>query len=384
VTALATEGAFGAEEELRAALALGRVPGLGPQRYAMLMERFGYAAEALRQGAPLLPARVAAGLRNPDWGGVDSDLAWRDASQGRVILLRGEAGYPPLLASIDSAPPLLFVQGRLALLAEPQLAIVGSRSASALGGETAFAFARHLSAAGLAITSGLALGIDAAAHRGALAGGGGTIAVLGTGPDRVYPARHRELAHAVVAQGGALVSEFHPGTGVRAEHFPRRNRIISGLALGTLVVEAAPHSGSLITARLAAEQGREVFAIPGSIHNPLARGCHRLIKEGAKLVETATDILEELAPHLLPLLAALPPLAAEERAESPLPMEARQLLEALGHAPASVDQLTQRCGLTADNVSSILLSLELEGYVTSAGGQYVRTGKRAADETERV
>ena len=229
----------------------------------------------------------------------------------------------------------------------------------------------------MAITSGLALGIDTASHQGAIDGGGQTIAVFGTGPDRVYPAQNRDLAHAIVEHGGVLVSEYPPGTQPLPGNFPRRNRIISGLSLGTLVVEAALRSGSLITARLATEQGREVFAIPGSIHNPLARGCHKLIREGAKLVETAQDILVELAPQLR---AAIGPSVEPEREEEgtkALDEDYQRLLASLGDAPSGIDQLVERSGLTAEAVSSMLLLLELQGYVISTAGGYTLASKRS-------
>jgi DNA processing protein len=252
--------------------------------------------------------------------------------------------------------------------------MVGSRNPSITGRETAHDFARTLAAAGMVITSGLAQGIDTACHQGTLDGGGQTIAVAGTGLDRVYPASNRELAHAIIEAGGALISEFPPGTLPHAGNFPRRNRIISGLSLGTLVVEAALRSGSLITARLAAEQGREVFAIPGSIHNPLARGCHQLIRQGAKLVESAADVLEELAPQLYAALAEMPEESAP--ASSELDEEYQALLACIGHETTPVDRLVERSGLTAEAVSSMLLILELQGFVESAAGGYARTAKR--------
>jgi len=218
-----------------------------------------------------------------------------DPIQARHILTLHDPAYPALLKEIADPPPLLFVRGDPAVLSRPQLGIVGSRNPTPGGRSLAEDFARSLSRCGLVVTSGMALGIDAAGHRGALRGGGTTLAVAGTGPDRIYPARHRDLARAIVEQG-AIISEFAPGTPALPSNFPRRNRIISGLSLGVLVVEAACRSGSLITARLAAEQGREVFALPGSIHNPLARGCHHLIRQGAKLVEDIEDIVEELGP----------------------------------------------------------------------------------------
>jgi DNA processing protein len=281
-----------------------------------------------------------------------------------------------LLRQIPYPPPLLFVHGDPDCLRAPQLAIVGTRNPTPPGRETAHRFAAHLAGAGLAITSGLALGIDAAAHQGALSGDGRTIAVMGTSLERVYPAKNRDLAHAI-AERGALVSELPIGTPAAAENFPRRNRLISGLALGVLVVEAAARSGSLITARAALDQGREVFAIPGSIHNPLAKGCHALIRQGmAKLVETADDILEELgslaaAGAEKSTLSTVAPSAGA--APDWLDDDYRQLLAAIGDGPAGVDLLVERCGLTAEVVSSMLLILELEGYVAAVpGGLYCR------------
>jgi DNA processing protein len=361
--------------ELHYWLALLHLPGVGPVRLHELLTRHGSPRGLFEQGArdSTLAPELREALRTPDWGAVDGSLAW--AGAGRHIVTLDDPRYPPLLAQVHDAPPLLFVHGNVEALTQPQLAVVGSRNPTPLGEETALQFARVLAGAGLIITSGLAMGIDAAAHRGALAGKGQTVAVFGTGPDRIYPARHRDLAHAIVDGGGALVSEYPPGTPPLPGHFPRRNRIISGLALGTLVVEAALRSGSLLTARSASDQGREVFAIPGSIHNPLARGCHRLIRDGAKLVETAQDILEELAPQLRAVLA-------EETSSTisvfSLDADYRRLLDCLDFAPTAVDILVERSGLTADAVSSMLLLLELEGYVASAaGGGYARTSKES-------
>jgi len=305
---------------------------------------------------------------------VEKDLAWLNGGGNRLLTIRDES-YPPRLADTADPPLLLFVHGDPDYLLQPQLAIVGSRNPSHDGIALAEDFAAYLAGCGLTICSGLAAGVDAAAHRGALHCAAGTVAVTGTGLDRVYPAQHRELAHRI-AENGALVSEFPPGTPPLAANFPRRNRIISGLSVGTLVIEAALRSGSLITARQALEQGREVFAIPGSVHNPLARGCHALIREGAKLVETGEHVLEELASQL-----ALPALAAEsprQRAEtSPqreeLSGDYSELLELMGYEPVAVDQLVQRSGLTPEQVSSMLLLLELEDRVhSSAGGRYTR------------
>ncbi|MGH8235860.1 MAG: DNA-processing protein DprA, partial [Steroidobacteraceae bacterium] len=284
----------------------------------------------------------------------------------------------------------LFVRGEPATLSLPQLAIVGSRNPTAGGRDNATSFAAHLARSGLAITSGLAIGIDAAAHQGALAADGSTVAVCGTGLDIDYPAANRALAEAIEKRG-ALVSEFPLGMPALQANFPRRNRIISGLALGTLVVEAAVRSGSLITARLAAEQGREVFAIPGSIHNPLARGSHQLIRQGAKLVETGDDIFAELRAlvgALAPALQAAVPAQrnspaagpATQRATGPVLDKAYEiLLDALGFEPAGVDMLIERTGFAADEVASMLLILELDGRLESRpGGRYVRRVLKAA------
>jgi DNA processing protein len=369
----------GTREDLRCWLALLHAPHIGPVTGAGLLARFGSAPAILAAGHKAwteagLDARAQEALAQPDPARITADLAWL-ANPDRYLIVREDPRYPERLRQLEGAPLALFVVGDPELLALPQLAIVGSRNPTPAGLENAKAFAESLAAAGLVITSGLALGIDAAAHEGALAGKGLTLAICGTGLDRVYPARHRDLAHAI-AQHGALVSEFPPGTPPLAANFPRRNRLISGLSLGVLVVEAALQSGSLITARLATSQGREVFAIPGSIHNPLARGCHRLLRDGAKLVESAQDILEEIGPLLdLPLVRE--GLAGSHLAESPANAapdpEYHQLLAALGHEPTRIDQLVERTGLTADVVASMLLILELQGVVTlSPGGHYHR------------
>ncbi len=353
-----------------------RAPGIGPARFARLLEHFGsaaavFAADRAELDRLELPTTALDYLRHPDWRSVERDLAWLE-QPGNYLLRLDEARYPPLLRQIPYPPPLLFVHGDPDCLRRPQLAIVGTRNPTPLGRETAQRFAAHLADAGLAITSGLALGIDAAAHQGALASTDGrTVAVMGTSLDRVYPAKHRDLAHAI-AERGALVSELPIGTAALAENFPRRNRLISGLGLGVLVVEAATRSGSLITARLAAEQGREVFAIPGSIHNPLAKGCHALIRQGAKLVETAADILEELGALAAVGAGEIESLATPSAAVE-LDAEYQQLLAAMHDEPAGVDLLVERCGLTAEVVSSMLLILELEGYVAAVpGGLYCR------------
>jgi len=293
-------------------------------------------------------------------------------SKGIWVLTMADDRYPGRLRVLgDAAPPHLFGVGEVGLLGGSGLAVVGSRNPSRGGSDNARAFSDYLARAGLLVTSGLALGIDACAHEAALAAGGETIAIAATGLDRVYPAAHRDLAHRIVAQG-ALVSEFALGTPPRRENFPRRNRLISGLSLGVLVVEAALKSGSLITARLAAEQGREVFAIPGSIHSPLARGCHALIRQGAKLVETAPDILEELG-ALARFVAAPPGSNATVPGTPPDPAQ-QELLELMGYDPVEVDMLIERSGLTPGSVSSMLLHMELCGLIEARpGGRVQRT-----------
>lgn len=363
-------------------LALVRTPGLGSALATSLLERFGSPRAVLDAGPDAwrgagATAGAVDGLRSPDEEGIQQDQAWLEASADHHLITRDDPRYPVLLGEIPNPPLCLFVNGDPEILALPQLAIVGSRNPTPGGRRTAREFARHLAGRGLTITSGLALGVDAAAHQGAVDAGGPTVAVTATGPDRVYPGRNRSLAHAIAADG-AVVTEFPCGTPARAGHFPRRNRIISGLAAGTLVVEASPRSGSLITARYALEQGREVFAIPGSIHNPLARGCHRLIRDGtAKLVEQADEILEEL-PALLHHPQDCGPGADEGPAEPAPALDAdhRRVLEAVGYDPVPLETVLQRTGLTADTVSSILLLLELSGRVEAMpGGRYIRAGR---------
>ena len=365
----------------RAWLTLSAAPGVGPRTAARLLGHFGTAEAVLGASAGALgdlglkPAAVAA-LKAPDEAWLASVLAWAAQPDAHILHL-ADPRYPPLLAQIADPPVVLYVRGEPGLLAEPQLAIVGSRNPTAAGREITRDLARQVAACGLVVTSGLAAGIDGEAHAGALETGK-TIAVLGTGPDRVYPAAHRDLARRIAACG-ALVSEFSPGQGPLAANFPRRNRIIAGLSLGTLVTEAARKSGSLITARQAGEQGREVFAVPGSIRNPLARGCHALIRDGAVLVEEAADVLAVLAPALRSALDAVPPAASGAVATADAGDEAadpdyRRLLAAMGQDPSAPDELIQRTGLTAQAVSSMLLVLELAGHVSSCpGGRYCRT-----------
>lgn len=299
---------------------------------------------------------------------VDESEWLQQENHHRIRL--GDEAYPELLAGIPGPPERLYVVGDPEILHLPALAIVGSRNPTSGGAQNAFEFARHLGRTGFCIVSGLAQGIDAAAHRGALAAKAPTVAFLGHGIDRVYPAVNHGLAREI-ARHGALVSEFPLGTAPNRALFPQRNRLISGLSLGTLVVEAARRSGSLITARLASEQGREVFAIPGSIHNPLTRGCHQLIRQGAKLVEAADDIIAELAPLAGHMLQTIDTAISPQEARVEVDEEYVKLLEALGHDPVSADEIVERSGLTIDQVSSMLLILELEGKIEKlSGGRY--------------
>ena len=314
-------------------------------------------------------------LQQPDSAAIASDLRWLQAATNRRLVTWGSAEYPPLLAQIPDAPLVLYVEGDPMALCLPQLAIVGSRNPTALGRDTATRFAQHLAQAGLAITSGLALGIDAAAHRGALHADARTIAVVGRGLDAIYPRENTALAREIVDRQGTLVTDLAIGTPPLQQNFPRRNRILSGLAVGTLVVEAALRSGSLITARLAADQGREVFAIPGSIHNPMARGCHRLLRQGARLVESVDDIFAELEAIIgeISRIAQEPPPAGADLRAPPLDKEYEILLDALGFEPAGLDDLVVRTGLKAGAVASMLLILELDGRVQQQpGGRFSR------------
>ena len=370
-------------DELKPWLLLARVPGIHARTLEPLIQQFG-SVSALVQSSPA--SLRAAGLSGSNIDAltqaeseVESDLRWLDHPEHHFVPF-GSSAYPELLATIADPPVGLFVRGNPDILTLPQIAIVGARNPTPIGRENAHDFAAHLARCGLTITSGLALGIDAASHEGALRGGGSTIAVCGTGLDIDYPRGNHDLANSIAAKG-ALVTEFPLGTPALKANFPRRNRLISGLSLGTLVVEAAVQSGSLITARLAAEQGREVFAIPGSIHNPLARGCHQLIRQGAKLVETADDIFAELRVLTGTLRAAAPAAFGDSPAEDPrrvLDKDYEILLDALGFEPASVDSLIERTGLKADEVASMLLILELEGRIEPyPGGLYVRRATKA-------
>ncbi len=326
-----------------------------------------------------LPDKLIAYLQAPHWEAVENDLKWLEKPNNHFIHFK-HPDYPTSLKEIPDPPLGLFVCGDPQLLKFPQIAIIGSRNASQNGHKLAYQFARDLASKGFCITSGLAIGIDGEAHKGALKAGGKTIAIAGTGLDRVYPARHFELAHQI-SKTGALVSEFFPTTPPRAGHFPRRNRIISGLSAGTLVVEAALKSGSLITARLAMEQSREVFAIPGSIHNPRVKGCHQLIRDGASLVETSQHIIDELKP-LVTTLYHQPPsetstdLNTETSNRSSiehLDPDYQLLIEKMEHDPISVDKIIEKTGFTAADISSMLLILELDNHIEALdNGSYQR------------
>ena len=319
-------------------------------------------------------------LRQPPPEELQRSLDWLE-QPGRRLLGWQDPDYPPLLRRISSPPLALFVEGDSALLWHAGVAIVGSRSPTAGGRDNAYAFAKAFAASGTAVISGMATGIDAAAHEAALATTQGvTVAVLGTGPDLAYPSHHAGLRDRI-ATHGAVVSEHPPGTLARPAHFPSRNRILAGLALGTLVVEATERSGALITARQAGDCGREVFAVPGSIHNPLARGCHRLIREGAGLVETAQEVLDALVPMACELAeflrgrlagSAVRPHTGSTDALAPLNPDYQPLWLALGHDPAGMDLLGERTGLTAAELSSMLLVMELDGRVAVEHGRYSR------------
>jgi DNA processing protein len=350
--------------DLAAWIELSLVPGLGSSRFRSLLSAFGLPSKVLgatrTQLSRVVPDALAASIIERGRGAeVEKAMRWAEGRAHGVLTL-ADAAYPKQLLEIPDPPPLIYVTGSVELLASPALAVVGSRNATPQGLQNARAFARALSEAGFAIVSGLALGVDAEAHRGGLEGRGATIAVLGTGIDVVYPQRNRSLADEIASRG-TLASEFPLGTEPLAGNFPRRNRLISGLSRGCLVVEAALDSGSLITARLAADQGREVFAIPGSIHSPLSKGCHALIKQGAKLVDSAQDVLEELG------------VSTRQAPGAPAAGADHDLLERMGFDPCDIDELIARSGLPVEAVSAMLLKLELDGKIAGLpGGLYQR------------
>lgn len=374
------------DEELGAWLRLLETPGLGRRSVRALLAALG-SPHAVLQARPavlheLVGPQGAAQLAQPpeeEWVARWAQVReWRHAGSDRFVLSPGDSGYPQSLLDTPDPPMLLYAQGRLDWLNKPMLAIVGSRNATAQGVDNARQFARHLADHGWSVVSGLALGIDAAAHEGALQGAGGTVAVVGHGLDTVYPRRNAQLFEQI-AECGLLLSEFAPGTPPLAQNFPQRNRIIAGMSAGTLVVEAALASGSLITARLAAESGREVFAIPGSIHSPLSRGCHALIRQGAKLVESAQDILEELGAASGRVAGPGARIDTARPGDPGRPEDisphgpAGALLRALGGDPLSLDELGQRTGMSAAALGAQLLELEIEGQVARLpGGRFQR------------
>jgi DNA processing protein len=357
--------------ELASWLRLTLIPGVGGEARRALLKAFGLPQAIFSASSRALTAVIGSTLADrlsshECAAEIEFALDWA-THPGNHLLTLADAGYPQSLLSSDDPPVLLYAKGNTGMLNRPMLAVVGSRNATAQGLRDAEAFSRALGDAGLTIVSGLALGIDAGAHRGALPTAAGTVAVIGTGADRLYPARNEVLAR-TIAEKGVVLSEFPLGTPALGSNFPRRNRIIAGLALGCLVVEAAPRSGSLITARLAAESGREVFAIPGSIHSPLSRGCHQLIRQGAKLVESAQDILEELR-WAKPLSDSL----ASDQIVVPHQNNEEQVLAFLGDAPCALDTLSARSGLTPADLLAMLLPMELAGRVAQLpGGLYQR------------
>ena len=387
-----------------------RAPRLGGAKLVSLVKKFGGAdflanasAEDLRRAG--LKDDTVDAIRSPDRELLDYDLDWL-SGEGRHLLTWEDERFPALLRKVSSPPAALYVDGDPDALWQPQMAVIGSRNPTAGGRENARDFAGELSRQGLTITSGMAAGIDSEAHEAALAAGGFTVAVLGTGVDKVYPESGRDLARRI-AQRGALVSELPPGTAAKREHFPSRNRIISGLSMGVLVIEAGLRSGTLITARLAGDQGREIFALPGSIHNPMAKGCHRLIRDGAKLVENVSEITQELAALAGQMAGELQEQLSDEtddagqamlefgpgqpnlRGKPDVPFDTsgappweddpdyRKLWDCLSYDPASVDSIIEKSGLTARAVSAMLLMLELRGMVEAhPGGAYSRHNKR--------
>lgn len=365
-----------ADAQLPYWLRLTLTPGVGGESRRRLLKVFGLPEAVFSAGAGALVAAagpvVAERLLGHDTtADVAAALAWSELAGNHILTLADEA-YPRALLDCPDPPLLLYVKGDVTLLSQDAVAIVGSRNASQQGAKDAQAFAASLARAGLVVISGLAMGIDAAAHRGALSVDGATLAVIGTGIDRIYPSANETLAREIAARG-TIVSEFPLGTPPLAANFPRRNRVIAGMALGCLVVEAADRSGSLITARLSAESGREVFAVPGSIHSPLSRGCHKLIRQGAKLVESAEDVLEDLRWEQVVASSGAAEDATISGEVTPGSNESIRLLEALGHTPLDLDTLGERTGLTSAELLALLLPLELAGQVSQLpGGRFQR------------
>lgn len=378
---------FFTESHLKWWLTLWRTPGVGSAVFEILFEHYRDSPHAifsenkehlLELGVHPKSISAIAQLGNQPHKAAEYDVEWLAQDNHHLLHIASDL-YPPLLKETVNAPALLFVQGDPSALLTPQVAIVGSRHASTLGKDTAFQFAKQLSKTGLTITSGLALGIDTHSHEGALASQGKTVAVLGTGADVIYPAQNKKLAQRIIEEGGAIISETPLGTPAQPALFPQRNRIISGLSLGVLVVEAAVRSGSLITARLASEQGREVFAIPGSIHNAMHKGCHKLIRDGATLVETADDIVESLNSLAQFQLEALQnvkeKISTNDSEKIKLDNKTKAILKNIGFEPTPIDIIVERCNLSAAETSSLLMSLELEGLIAAEAGGYTKTTK---------
>lgn len=349
-------------------LALNRMNQVGPRTVFKLKKRWPDLQELFKQSQTDLeqlglPKKLAESITQFDFKIIDEDLRWHDAAAEHHLLTWESEQYPTLLKEIADPPVVLYAKGQLSSFAPPQLAIVGSRNPSITGNENAYHFAKELAAHGIVIVSGLALGIDAQAHSGCLAAQGQTIAVLGTGIDRIYPQRHVKLA-AQISHNGLLISEFPLKSPPIAGHFPRRNRIISGLSLSTLVIEAAIKSGSLITAKMALDQNRDVLAIPGSIHNPLARGCHYLLQQGATLVTSVNDVLNEMRIEV-PQITADKPLFSLAR-------ENENLVKFIGFETTSIDQIIMRSGYPVEQITGELAELELQGAVIAVPGGYIR------------
>lgn len=369
------------QEELRDWLALTHIYGIGAQTLLKLQEKLGYWRNVFNASKESLlhfgfSEAIVDNIKNPPWHEIDRVIAWQEQNTNHHILSLTNSDYPPFLREINYPPLVLYVIGDKSILKKPQLAMVGSRNPSCVGLETAQLFAQELSASGLVITSGLAIGIDSVCHKGALMENSKTIAVLGTGVDNIYPRRNIGLVEEIISQRGAIVSEFPLGTKARADHFPRRNRIISGLSLGTLVVEATQNSGSLITAQYALEQGRDVFAMPGSIHNPLARGCHKLLRQGAKLVERVSDVLEELEHLFTPIKSRESGSKNHPEINSigknALDYDSKKLLECIAYEATPVDVIKMRSKLPIAMLNAGLMNLELQGWVESVAGGFVR------------
>ena len=375
---------FTGQNSLESWLSLCHTPGIGNTTFHTLLDTFGTVDAVLNASRQQLSslamkssikADVINALSNQSKPDISADINWLAEDNHHIITLFDET-YPAGLKELPDAPPVLYVRGDIDYLTQPQLAMVGSRNPTAAGRNTAREFAQHLSNAGITITSGLASGIDGASHEGALQGLAGTIAVVAHGLDIVYPAQHQKLAQQIT-EHGSVISEMPIGTQPQRGLFPRRNRLISALTLGTLVVEAAQKSGSLITARYATEQNKEVFAIPGSIHNPMAKGCHQLIRQGAKLVETASDILEELCIPCKKTTAypKKPEKYIQENLKDThqaLDPDHQKLLKCLAYEPTSIDELVLRSKFTAAEVASMLLIMELEGIIVSQHGRYTK------------